>query len=139
VFYINGNDYYVASSINFDDASRFAGCIGTGTNSLTGPAITASYNNTVVLAAATCGPGNLSAEVLLPITENGYNDWFVPSLEALQFMNSAGLLDQQQYWSSTEFDRNNMYIFDVVLGTALVWPSVVVGPWTKLIRKETCI
>ena len=32
-----------------------------------------------------------------------------------------------------------MYIFDVVLGTALVWPSVVPGPWTKLIRKETCI
>jgi hypothetical protein len=137
VFFINGNDYYVASSINFDDGN-YVGCSNYGFMG-TQPPITESYNNTLLLSNAPCGGGNLAQEVLIPITENGYNDWFIPSIDALQAMYDLGLLDQQRYWSSTEVDSDNMFVFDGRFGTPLVWPKGDSTIWAKLIRKETCI
>jgi hypothetical protein len=140
VFFIDGNDYYVASSIDFDNGN-FVACSNPGTLMGTQNQITESYNNTILLAGVPCGPGNLAAEVLLPITENGYNDWFIPSIDALQLINDLGLglLDPQLYWTSTEADPDNMVIYDVRFGGAQIWPKEVRGPWVKLIRKEICI
>jgi hypothetical protein len=139
VFFIDGNDYYVASSVDFDSTGIFIGCSNIGTFMGTQPPITESYNNTVLLAGAPCGPGNLAAEVLIPITENGYNDWFIPSIDALQAMYDLGLLDLQRYWSSTEANTDDMFLFDGRFGSALTWPKGDSTPWAKLIRKETCI
>lgn len=137
VFFIDGNDYYVASSVTFD-TGNFVGCSNDGFVG-TQTALTASYNNTLLLSVAPCGGGNLAAEVLLPITENGYNDWFIPSVRAIQQMYLLGLLDPQIYWTSSEFSSNQMIVFDAASGTDQVEFKGNAGPWAKLIRKETCI
>jgi hypothetical protein len=54
-------------------------------------------------------------------------------------MYSLGLLDPQIYWTSTEFDANQMSVFDAASGTTQVEFKGNSGPWAKLIRKETCI
>jgi hypothetical protein len=139
VFFIDGNDYYVVSSVDFDNGN-FVGCSNFGFVG-TQSQVTESYNNTLLLSVAPCGGGNLAAEVLLPITENGYNDWFVPSIFALQAIYDLrlGLLPQQLIWSSTEVDSDNMFIFDGRFGVAQSWPKGDSTIWAKLIRKETCI
>jgi hypothetical protein len=137
VFYISGNDYYVASSVNFDNGN-FAACSNPGYMG-TQTAVTDSYNNTVLLSNGPCGPGNLAFEVLLPITENGYNDWFIPSLRAMESMYDLGLLNPQIYWTSTESNATQMITFDGTSGINQLENKGNTGPWAILIRKETCI
>jgi hypothetical protein len=136
VFYIDGNDYYVVSSSIYD-TGNFKMCSNPGFMG-TQNIITESYNNTVLLDNAPCGPGNLPYQALLS-NENGYRDWFIPSIFAIQAIYdlNPGLLPQQLIWSSTEQDADTMFVFDG--GGARIWPKGDIGPYTVLIRKETCI
>lgn len=141
VFFIDGNDYYVASSIDFDRSGLWFMCTAIGFNLGTQAPITESYNNTVLLSNPPCGPG-LASEVLLPITENGYSDWFIPSIDALQliFAQFPGILNPaEDYWSSTEANDNNMFVLDNSGAVKLFNKTGSGVLWTKLIRKETCI
>jgi hypothetical protein len=139
VFYIDGNDYYVVSSSIYD-TGNYVGCTNLGFMG-TQNIITESYNNTVLLSNSPCGPGNLAEQILLPITENGYSDWFIPSIFALQAIYDLrpGLLPSQLIWSSTEQDPISMFIFDGAFGSGRIWPKQDSGPYAVLIRKETCI
>jgi len=141
VFAIDGNDYYVVSDIDFDNTPLWTMCNSFGFNQGTQSGLIESYNNTVLLGGSPCGYA-LASEVLLPITENGYSDWFIPSSEAFDAIVSAlgntFLSRGVQYWSSTENGTDNMIISDSD-ATKTDWLKSDLGPWTRLIRKETCI
>ena len=141
VFYIDGSDYYVVSDIDFDTGS-FVGCDYPGTLMGTFNALSSSYDNTVALSQVPCGPGNLAAQVLLPITQNGYSDWFIPSTDAFDaIIASLGttFLDKTAtYWSSTE-DGADYIVIVAADGTKAALYKSDSGPYTRLIRKETCI
>ena len=134
VFFIDGNDYYIASTSIYDG---FVGSDCTSCSAGTTTALLDSYNNTLLLSQAPFGPGNLSREVLIN-SYNGYNDWFVPSIDAFnEIANYITLDSKTQYWSSSEEGPDNIFVYDN--GSQFAFPKIDVGPSAIIIRKETCI
>lgn len=139
VFFIDGNDYYIAEPNDFEPMNLWSMCNAIGFNVGTGSDIQSSYNNTLLLEPAPCGPA-LASEAL-NVAQYGYSDWFLPSIEALEMMDSLGLgllNPKTNYWSSSEDGFNDMFCYD----TGVSRNSFIkgdVGPSAKRIRKETCI
>ena len=62
------------------------------------------------------GPGNYAAGICDILNLNGFNDWYLPSLEELSFMYTnlflhglGGFLPQGYYWSSSEKSLNEAW------------------------------
>lgn len=73
--------------------------------------------------------GTVVANEALAYTFNGYDDWFLPSIEELDLMyqnlhlQSLGNMSNSVYWSSTQFDADNAKSFDFTTGTVLNIPK----------------
>lgn len=136
VFFIDGNDYYIASDTgSFYNSFVGSDCLGCFAGTTT--ALLDSFNNTLLLSQAPFGPGNLSREILIT-PYNGYSDWFVPSIDAFnEIANYLTLDSKTQYWSSTEEGTDNIFVYEN--GSQVAFPRGDSGPSAIIIRKETCI
>jgi len=93
---------------NFDNGTSPWGCYDTIIPGADGYAIGTGNQNTIDILAGCPGPG-ITARVCAGLTEGGYNDWYLPSLEELRklYENRAAIggtlaTSTDLYWSSTE-------------------------------------
>jgi len=97
------------------------GCSGTTTGA-NGTAIGTGEANTTTIVSVGCGIGG-AAEVISNLSANGYNDWFLPSVDewneieinyssilwpAIQANGGSGLNNTN--WTSTEDSDSNVYV-----------------------------
>ena len=87
------------------------GCYGQNIESTNSPSFDVSYQNTLNIADQ-CEEINSAATISLSFEYQEYSDWFLPSISLLEMIHqSIGLLDDN-YWSSTQYDSDNAYVFD---------------------------
>ena len=109
-----------------EDQGNFPwGC--SGTNIFTRREIGTGVNNTQLIVD-NCGENNIAAKVCNNLFINGYNDWFLPSIDELDLMyinlylNSVGnfkpvtMFNNDNYWSSTSTSSNAAYKTFMSLG-----------------------
>jgi hypothetical protein len=79
----------------------------------TGSALGFGYANTNTIVSVQ-GGGNYAAKICYDLVENGYSDWYLPSLDELNklYINKASIggFANDYYWSSTEFDNYDAWI-----------------------------
>jgi hypothetical protein len=89
------------------------GCYGTNVNGADGQAIGTGAQNTLDIVNAGCGG---AAQACANLVLNGYNDWFLPSLNELQQLynnrTAIGGFQNTWYWSSLEDGSNSAWEFN---------------------------
>ncbi len=130
VFYKDGTGYHGLEVLPEDqfladvevNYSPQWGCAGTGTEipGADGTAIGNGEQNTADILAA-CTEAGIAAEFASNYTYGGFNDWFLPSIDELDAMFTAGLIKRgdwpgdpwyytpQCFWSSSEESRMNAW------------------------------
>ena len=85
------------------------GCIGTLITGADGTAIGTGNQNTIDIVAQ-CAEPNRAARLCSDLTEGGYSDWYLPSVDELDklYINrvAIGGFAVDDYWSSTQDDAN---------------------------------
>lgn len=107
IFYIDGtgNHGLICAPVNQGTASW--GCSNTSVNGTT-KVIGSGFQNTVNIVSY-CSTINKAADTCLNLVLNGYNDWYLPSIDELQLIyinlksNGIGSFPSGSYWSSTQF------------------------------------
>ena len=110
VFYTDGTGHGLIAPQTDQSTSVQWGCYGTsipGAVSLTdGNAnTTAIYNN--------CADRPIAASICYDLTLNGYNDWFLPAKDQLNYLYQqcalVGGFANNYYWSSSEYNADNAW------------------------------
>ncbi len=112
VFYIDGTALHGLVCTPTDQASSINwGCTGTLISG-TGTAIGTGALNTAGIVAG-CGEPGFAAKICDDLVLNGYNDWYLPSLNELTLIYTnlyqvglGGSFQNNRYWSSSESDAN---------------------------------
>ncbi len=79
-------------------------------------------NRNTNIIAKNSNDSTIAANICYNLILNGYDDWFLPSIEELKLLyfhfKSKGLGNfiSSQYWSSSETDFNNAWIMNFALG-----------------------
>ena len=105
VFYLDGNGGGLIAA-NGDEGEKQWGCSGTWAS--TDTVIGSGLSNTQNIIYS-CGQG-IAANYCINLNLNGYNDWFLPSKNELDYLfnNIVGSFSYNQYyWSSSEVDSIN--------------------------------
>jgi hypothetical protein len=88
------------------------GCNGTTITGADGTAIGTGNQNTIDIMAG-CATAGIAARLCGDLTEGGYSDWYLPSLDELQQLYNnrvaIGGFAGPVYWSSTELDSSGAY------------------------------
>ncbi len=67
------------------------------------------------------GGGSYAAYICDTMTAYGYDDWYLPSKDELnaiyQQKDTLGSFEENYYWSSTEYDEENVWVQDFTDGT----------------------
>jgi len=116
VFWIDPMDNTKGLVTALVDQSTFAewGCFGTTITGADGIAVGTGAQNTIDIEAG-CATGGTAADICANLSLNGFDDWFLPSLDELSLMyenigqgnalglgNVGGFSSSGGYWSSTE-------------------------------------
>ena len=97
------------------------GCSGTfiGTYTALG---TGQLNTSAIINV--CNTPGIAARICNDLVQNGYDDWYLPSIDELNklYLNRiaiGGFVLSSNYWSSSEFDANTAYVqnFGGFIGT----------------------
>jgi hypothetical protein len=114
----------IASNEDLVIPNRFAftwGCEGTSITGADGRAIGTGSQNTKDIVAS-CSQSEIAARMCLDLNTNGYDDWFLPSLDELEklYINMSivggfGTSDLR-YWSSTEDNTDAAWSIDFETG-----------------------
>jgi hypothetical protein len=81
-------------------------------------------DNTKNIVDAYPGIDSISAALCLNSNENGYTDWFLPSLDELELIydnlakNGLGGFSNHSYWSSTQVDADHAFTIDMNNGNS---------------------
>lgn len=118
------------------------GCNGIDVDGADSTALTDGGVNTaqILLAGCTSDYGNaVAAYAALDFSYNGYDDWFLPSLDELGYIFShrvaLGVVTGTQYWSSSEFDATSAWAMEVGEGTSwLIAPKNADGFRVRPVR-----
>ncbi len=113
VFYNDGTGHgYICSTENYSGYIRGVwGCIGRqlGTSYSVG---SSDLNTQIIHSNCLNNPNNLVVNEVYYLTSNGYSDWILPSIEALEaiynniVLESHAFFYNEYYWSSSELTRN---------------------------------
>ncbi len=113
VFYVDGTGLHGLVAAAADQAWSLWGC--SGTSIPTGTALGTGATNTAAIVAS-CGDAGIFAKVADNLVLNGYDDWFLPSLDelALLYTNLAtqglgGAWNYYRYPSSSEASASDYY------------------------------
>ncbi|MFD0862077.1 cadherin repeat domain-containing protein [Sungkyunkwania multivorans] len=113
------------------------GCLGVTTGA-TGTAIGTGETNTNAIMNSTCASGS-AAEIAYNLNENGFDDWFLPSMDEWnEFYSNLSILGNailanggdvisNSYWSSTEVDSNNAIWYNVTQSVSLPKDNTILG------------
>jgi hypothetical protein len=112
--YTDGWRYLEAASLEADTAgwSLAVADVSTGTALGTGKQNTQAILNSLEEAGETGAAAQLCAQ----LNQGGYNDWFLPSKDELDFLygifkaNGLGGLKSDWYWSSSQFSASSAWI-----------------------------
>ena len=131
VFYVDssGQRGLVASFEDLEGTYEW-GCFGQNVYGADEQYIGSGYQNTIDIINQGCisqNGGITAAQATLNYESNGYNDWFLPSLQELLLMyNTLGnnplndasfeLEDYSWYWTSSEHDINNSWNVNFING-----------------------
>ena len=99
VFMIDGNGSGREFYDNISEKVSW-GCYSTSTGATDG-SIDAGLNNTDLIVQ-NCSETNNAAYLSKSFSNNGFNDWYLPSLNELRLINNSFNLRGDKYWSSTE-------------------------------------
>ena len=128
VFYTDGSGHGLIAPQNDQSTSVQWGCYGTsipGAVSLTdGNAnTTAIYNN--------CATRPIAASVCYDLTLNGYNDWYLPAKDQLNYLYQqralVGGFSSSDYWSSSEYNAFSAWAQVFVNGSQNVYGKDYTG------------
>jgi hypothetical protein len=109
VFYIDGTGQHGLVCAPFDQGYYIWGC--RGTNISTSTVLGGGQLNTSLILSG-CGQRPIAASVCADLVLNGYNDWFLPSIDELSMMYSnlktqgIGGFSNEWYWSSSQDGAN---------------------------------
>lgn len=107
IAYISGGDGFVAATADQSTGTSW-GCEGTDVNGAEGTSIASGENNTYNILAY-CYTTGIAAELCASLVQGGYNDWYLPSKDALNQMNTnrtALGMASANYWSSSEYSSS---------------------------------
>lgn len=103
VFYTDGSGHGLIAPQQDQSTSVQWGCYGTSIPGATSPTDGAA-NTTAIVAACTTTP--IAASVCNDLVLNGYNDWFLPAKDQLNYLyqqrSLVGGFTNNYYWSSSE-------------------------------------
>ena len=110
VFYTDNSGQHGLISAEIDQGSNIQWYNGSYiTTNATGTAIGTGKSNTAAIVSLQ-GAGDYAAKICDELVLNGFNDWFLPSIDELQLIHSeTGLTTYAYYWSSSEFDANTAW------------------------------
>jgi uncharacterized protein (TIGR02145 family) len=139
IFYIDatGQHGLVCAPSNLGTGAYYFGCPGTITGAY-GETLSASSANTTTIITA-CSTSSIAARICYDLVLNGYDDWILPSKEALQLMylnlhvNGIGNFSSGNYISSSEI--NETYFWSTNFqngGTFANWKTN--NAWARAIR-----
>jgi hypothetical protein len=101
------------------DPKPIWGCWGTALNGADGTSIGSGEQNTSEIIAG-CAEDGIAAKICNDAVINGYDDWFLGSLEELNLLASqsnsgwfSNLGLSGNHWTSTEFSGNNAYFIGI--------------------------
>lgn len=105
----------VAATIDQSSDSPW-GCSGNSISSASGyfldTAMFAGHDNTDTIVKY-CGEADIAAKICADLDLNGYDDWFLPSLQELhrlyENLGNQGLIPNEVYWSSSESTANTAW------------------------------
>lgn len=86
--------------------------------------------NTDSIMASNCIESGDAAEICASLVEQEYNDWYLPSILEVEMIyenlhqNGQGDLSYQAYWSSTEFDSLQAWLFLISGGPTVVTKNI---------------
>lgn len=84
VFYVDGTNYHGLISATQDIGNYFFGCYGTATGAVAW-GVGTGYQNTLDIIA-NCADTDNAAYMCFDLVLNGYDDWFLPSIDELHEM-----------------------------------------------------
>ena len=122
LFYIDetGQHGLVAAMEDIEGTYEW-GCYGTSISGASGQNIGTGYQNTLDIVSG-CSETPITASEALAYESEGYNDWFLPSINELSTMitilENIISFSNNYYWSSSEFDNNYAYNFNFILNSS---------------------
>ena len=114
IFYLNVIDGSGIVAATADQGTLYWGCQGTsitGTSTATGSGL----QNTMAIIAG-CMVADIAAFSCYVLVQNGYDDWYLPSRNELNYMhanlhlNGLGNFALSSYWSSSQYDSQNAHL-----------------------------
>ncbi len=110
------------------------GCYNTAISGADGTAIGTGNQNTLDIVAG-CSTAGTPAKICDDLVLNGYSDWYLPSKDELSklYLNRVaigGFASSGYYWSSSEFNQLDAYLFNFEYG----WTSHDIKTGSKYVR-----
>jgi hypothetical protein len=113
VFYVTDGGLHGMEAAPADQSSNAEwGCRGTEIAGADGTSVGTGAQNTADILAG-CNTAGIAAELADTYTLNGYDDWFLPSQDELNWMHQLNVITTflalDGYWSSTEYTSGTNY------------------------------
>ncbi len=93
-------------------SSTIWGCTGTTIFGADGSALGTGNQNTIDIISG-CAVAGIAARICGDLVLNGYNDWYLPSIDELNILSQnrslIGGFPSANYWSSTEINNNQAW------------------------------